>query len=140
MKIINEFKDFALKGNVVDMGVGIIIGGAFTQVINSFVKDVVMPPLGLLTGGIDFSDKAIVLKKATDTAEAITLNYGTFINVLVSFLIVSIVIFMVIKQMNRLREEILKKEEEEEEKPEEKKPDQVDLLSEIRDLIKNNKI
>lgn len=140
MKIINEFKDFALKGNMVDIGVGIIIGGAFTQVTNSLVKDVVMPPLGLLTGGIDFSEKALVLKEATDTAAVVSINYGDFINVLVNFFVVSVVIFLVIRQMNKIREELEKKEKEDPTEEEKKKPDQVDLLSEIRDLIKNNKV
>jgi large conductance mechanosensitive channel len=139
MKIINEFKDFALKGNMVDIGVGIIIGSAFTQVTNSLVNDIVMPPLGVLTGGIDFSDKSIVLKQATDTAEAITLNYGNFINVSLNFFIVAFVIFLIIRQMNKIRAE-LEKQKEEESEEEENKPDHIELLSDIRDLIKNNKV
>ena len=139
MKILNEFKSFALKGNMVDMGVGIIIGGAFGQIVNSFVKDIVMPPLGLLTGGVDFTDKIWVMKQATETQAAISMNYGLFINHLLNFMIVSVAIFLVIKQMNRIRDEFDKKEEE----PEKKKvedPKDIQLLSEIRDLIKNTKI
>jgi large conductance mechanosensitive channel len=146
MKILNEFKSFAIKGNVADIGIGIIIGGAFTQVTNSFVNDLIMPPLGLLTGNVDFSSRAFVLRQATEISEAITLNYGMFINVLLNFLIISFVIFLIVKQMNKIREELenVKKEELENVKKndsdESKKVPQLEILSEIRDLIKINKI
>jgi large conductance mechanosensitive channel len=139
MKFIEEFKSFAVKGNMVDMGVGIIIGGAFTSIVNSLVNDVLMPPLGLLTGNVDFADKACVLKAATETDPAVSINYGLLINALISFLIVALVIFVIIKQMNRLQEEMSKKEEKVEEETE-SKPDQVDVLTEIRDLIKDTRI
>ncbi len=141
MKILTEFKNFAVKGNMVDMGVGIIIGGAFGQIVNSLVKDIVMPPLGILTGSVDFSDKVLVLKNATDTAAAVTLNYGSFINALINFLIISIAIFIVIKQMNRIRDEIEKEINNPDEPKNNKKPSppqDIILLTEIRDLIKEN--
>jgi len=145
MKILNEFKSFAIKGNVADIGIGIIIGGAFTQVTNSFVNDLIMPPLGLLTGNVDFSSKVIILKQATEISEAITLNYGMFINVLVNFIIISFVIFLIVKQMNKIREELenaTKKSNAEVKDEDDKKEDapHLELLSEIRDLIKINKI
>jgi len=133
MKIVNEFKEFAIKGNMTDMAVGIIIGGAFGKIVSSLVSDVIMPPLGLITGGVDFADKAITLKKATETAEAVTLNYGLFINNILDFVIVAFAIFIVIKQINKLRRK-------EEDAPEEKKvapiPKDIQLLTEIRDSLK----
>ena len=142
MKIINEFKKFAIKGNMVDMSVGIIIGGAFGQIVNSLVKDVIMPPLGILTGNVDFSDKVLTLKKASETANAVTLNYGLFFNSLINFLIVAFAIFIIIKQMNKVREElekVAKKEEFQKEKEAPKIDETIKLLSEIRDLLKNQK-
>lgn len=133
MKIAQEFKEFAVKGNMTDMAVGIIIGGAFGKIVTSLVNDVIMPPIGLMTGSVDFGDKAIILKKATESAEAVTLNYGIFINNLIDFLIVAFVIFIVIKQINKLRRK-------EEEAPEEEKvapvPQDIKLLTEIRDSLK----
>ncbi|NCS99030.1 large-conductance mechanosensitive channel protein MscL [Candidatus Parcubacteria bacterium] len=133
MKIINEFKEFAIKGNMTDMAVGIIIGGAFGKIVTSLVNDVIMPPIGIMTGSVDFADKAIVLKNATESATAVTLNYGVFINNLIDFFIVAFVIFIVIKQINRLRRR-------EEEAPEEKKvapiPQDIKLLTEIRDSLR----
>lgn len=131
MKIIEEFKQFAIKGNVVDMSVGIIIGTAFTGVVNSLVKDVIMPPFAVITGGLDFSDKAFVLRQATEAASAITLNYGLFINTVISFLIVSFAIFIVIKQMNKLR-----KNEEVKEHAQPTLSKEAELLIEIRDALK----
>jgi len=128
MKILREFKDFAVKGNFIDMAVGIIIGGAFGTIVNSLVRDILMPPLGALTGGIDFSDKMFVLKAATETTPAVTLNYGAFINSAISFLIVAWAIFIVVKQVNRFK----KKEEAKPTEP----PADVKLLTEIRDLLK----
>lgn len=133
MKIANEFKEFAIKGNMTDMAVGIIIGGAFGKIVSSLVNDVIMPPIGILTGNVDFADKALTLKKATESAEAVTLNYGIFINNLLDFLIVAFVIFIVIKQINKLRRN-------EDEAPEEKKvvpiPQDIKLLTEIRDQLR----
>lgn len=108
MKIIKEFKEFAMRGNVVDMAVGIIIGGAFGKIVSSLVQDVIMPPIGLLMGNVDFSNLVITLRDKTDGAAAITLKYGLFINTIMDFTIVAFAIFMLIKQMNRLK----KKEEE----------------------------
>lgn len=105
MSIAQEFKEFASKGNVVDMAVGIIIGGAFGKIVSSLVNDVLMPPLGLLIGGVNFSDLAITLKQATATAPAVLLKYGLFIQSLIDFLIVAWAIFMLIKGMNYLRRE-----------------------------------
>ena len=103
MKIVNEFKEFAIKGNMTDMAVGIIIGGAFGKIVTSLVNDVIMPPIGIMTGGVDFADKVLILKKASETAEAVTLNYGLFMNNVLNFLIVAFAIFIVIKQVNKLR-------------------------------------
>jgi large conductance mechanosensitive channel len=102
-----EFKEFAMRGNVIDMAVGIVIGGAFGKIVSSFVADVIMPPIGLLLGGVDFSNLAIILREKTAEAEAVTLNYGVFINTVLDFIIIAFAIFMVIKQMNRMK----KKEE-----------------------------
>ncbi len=123
-----EFKKFALKGNVVDMAVGVVIGTAFGKIVSSFVSDIIMPPIGLLLGGVDFSDLSLTLKPATDTSEAVTLNYGLFINTVIDFLIIAFAIFVVIKQLQRF-----KKEEKKEEK---KTPEDIALLREIRDLLK----
>ncbi len=102
-----EFKEFAMRGNVIDMAVGIVIGGAFGKIVSSFVADVIMPPIGILLGGVDFSSLAFILKEKTAEAEAVTINYGVFINTVLDFIIIAFAIFMVIKQMNRLK----KKEE-----------------------------
>jgi len=127
--MLKEFKEFAMKGNVMDMAIGVIIGAAFGKIVTSFVSDVIMPPIGLLTGGIDFSDLAITLKEATDGASAVTINYGVFLNHVIDFLIVAFVIFMIVKQMNKLKKE----EKVEEEK---KGPTEIELLEEIRDALK----
>jgi len=126
--MFKEFKKFAIKGNVVDLAIAVIIGGAFGKIVTSLVKDIIMPPVGLITGGVDFSQLVIVLKKATETTEAITLNYGIFINAVIDFLIVSFSIFFVIKQINKFKKK-------EEEKPKET-PEEIKLLREIRDELK----
>lgn len=100
-----EFKKFAMRGNVVDMAVGIVIGGAFGKIVSSFVKDVLMPPIGLLMGGVDFSNMALTIKEAADGAEAVKINYGLFANTLVDFIIVAFAIFMVVKAMNSMKKE-----------------------------------
>lgn len=133
MSMIQEFREFAVKGNMVDMAVGIIIGGAFGQIINSLVNDVIMPPLGLLIGGVDFADLAVTLKAAEDGAEAVLLRYGAFINTAINFLIIAFAIFMVIKAMNRLK----RKEEAAPAEPPAPPREQV-LLEEIRDLLKKD--
>ncbi len=101
--MLNEFKKFAMKGNVVDMAVGIIIGTAFTGVVQSVVKDLLMPPLGLLVGNIDFSYVYITLREATDTNPAVTLNFGLFVNTVISFLILAFAVFLIVKNINKLQ-------------------------------------
>ena len=131
MGIVKEFQDFAVKGNVVDMAVGIIIGGAFGTIVKSLVNDVIMPPIGLLMGGIDFSDLAITLKEATEETEAVAISYGLFINNVISFLVVAWAVFMLVKSINSLK----KKEEEAPAAPAEPPRSEV-LLEEIRDSLK----
>jgi large conductance mechanosensitive channel len=131
MKILKEFKAFAMKGNMVDMAVGIIIGAAFGKIVSSLVADIIMPPLGLLLGGVNFTDLKMVLKAATETVPAVTWNYGSFIQVVIDFLIVAWAIFMIVKAMNAAK----KKEEVAPAAPPAPTKDQV-LLSEIRDLLK----
>lgn len=131
MKLLDEFKAFAMKGNVVDMAVGIIIGAAFGKIVSSVVNDIIMPPLGLLIGGVNFTDLKVVMKAATDTAPAVTWNYGNFVQVIFDFLIVAFAVFMVIKAMNAAK----KKEEAVPAAPPAPSKEE-SLLSEIRDLLK----
>ncbi len=131
MSMVKEFREFAAKGNMVDMAVGIIIGAAFGRIISSLVNDVVMPPLGLLIGGVDFSELAIVLKEAQGETEPVLIRYGLFFNNLIDFLIIAIAIFMVIKAMNRMK----RKEEAKPAEPATAPKEQI-LLEEIRDLLK----
>ncbi|MDB5386122.1 MAG: mscL, partial [Planctomycetaceae bacterium] len=102
MSMIKEFKEFAMRGNVIDLAVGIVIGGAFGKIVTSLVNDVIMPPIGLILSNVDFSSLAVTIRKATDEAPAVTIKYGQFINNVIDFLIVAFVIFLVIKQINRL--------------------------------------
>ncbi len=132
MSILSEFKAFAVKGNVVDMAVGIIIGAAFGKIVSSFVGDVVMPPIGLLIGGVDFSDLAITLKAAEGDIPAVVLSYGKFIQTVLDFVIVAFAIFMGVKVINRLKREEAAAPAE----PPAPTKDQ-ELLTEIRDLLKN---
>lgn len=131
MTIVKEFKDFAMRGNVVDMAVGVIIGGAFGKIVTSLVSDVLMPPIGMLMGGVNFSHLAVTLKEAVGDKPAVTLKYGMFINTVIDFVIVAFVIFMVIKGMNSLK----KKEEAAPSAPP-KPSNQELLLMEIRDLLR----
>lgn len=133
MSMMSEFKQFAMRGNVVDMAVGIVIGAAFGKIVSSFVNDVLMPPIGMAMGGVDFSSLAVTLKEATEDAEAVMINYGAFIQTVVDFLIVAFAIFMVIKAMNSMK----KKEEEKPAEPP-KPPAEEVLLTEIRDLLRQN--
>lgn len=126
--MLQEFKKFAIKGNIIDMAVGIIIGVAFGKIVSSFVADIIMPPIGILLGGVDFSNLVITLKQATETAAAVTINYGVFINTVTDFIIIAFAIFIVVKQINRLKKK-------EEEKPTEPSED-ILLLREIRDSLK----
>jgi len=136
MKIAQEFKQFALKGNVVDMAVGIIIGAAFGKIVSSLVNDVIMPPLGLLIGGVDFTELKVTLKEsaiddAGNAINAVTLNYGTFVQTAFDFLIVAFAIFLMIKAINNMK----KKEEVAPSAPPEPSKEEK-LLTEIRDLLK----
>ena len=133
MSMMSEFKDFAIKGNVVDMAVGIVIGGAFGKIVSSFVADVLMPPLGLLLGNVDFSDLAVTLRAATDGGEAVLMKYGVFTQTVVDFVIIAFAIFMVVKAMNSMKE----KEEAAPAAPHAPTKDQV-LLTEIRDALRSN--
>lgn len=130
MSIGKEFKAFVMRGNVIDMAVGIIIGAAFGKVVSSFVDNIVMPPLGMLIGGVDFSDLAIVLREARGELEAVTIGYGAFIQSLVDFLIIAAAIFVAIRVMNSL------KRKEEEAPPASIVPSKEEaLLTDIRDLL-----
>lgn len=137
MAIVKEFKEFALRGNVVDMAVGIIIGAAFSTIVQSLVNDVVMPPLGVVTGGVDFSNFFIALDgntyasvAAAEKAGAATINYGLFINNCISFLIVAWVLFWLVKAMNHLR-----RKQEDEAVQDVPPPKDIQLLEEIRDAL-----
>lgn len=101
--MLKEFKEFAMRGNVVDMAVGVIIGGAFGKIVTSVVNDIIMPPIGMFMGKVNFSSLAITLQEQVGETKAVTINYGVFINTLLDFIIVAFVLFMVIKQMNRLK-------------------------------------
>lgn len=140
--MLKEFKEFAMKGNFVDMAVGIVIGAAFSTIVKSFVDDVIMPVVGVLTGGVDFSNMFAVIENPTEgavyatldaakEAGAVTINYGIFINAVVTFLIVAFVLFIVIKGMNKAKAAM---EEEEAAKPDEPS-DEVKLLTEIRNSL-----
>lgn len=131
MSIVSEFKAFAMKGNVVDMAVGIIIGAAFGKIVSSFVGDVIMPPIGLLIGGVDFTDLAITLKAAEGDLPAVVLSYGKFLQTILDFLIVAFAIFMGVKAINKLKRE----EAAAPEAPAVPTREQ-ELLGEIRDLLK----
>jgi large conductance mechanosensitive channel len=129
--MMQEFKAFAMRGNVIDMAVGIVIGGAFGKIVSSFVADVIMPPIGLLMGRVNFSDLAITLQKAHGEVAAVTMNYGKFIQTLIDFIIVAFAIFMVVKGMNSLK----KKEAAAPAPPAAPSKEEV-LLAEIRDVLK----
>ncbi|NLV20208.1 MAG: large-conductance mechanosensitive channel protein MscL [Bacteroidetes bacterium] len=131
MKLLDEFKTFAMKGNMIDMAVGIIIGGAFGKIISSIVSDILMPPIGLLLGGVNFTDLKVVMKAATETVPAVTWNYGSFIQALIDFLIIAFSVFLIIKAMNSA-----KKKEEAAPAPPPAPSKEETLLSEIRDLLK----
>ncbi len=131
MGLLKEFKQFALRGNVMDMAVGIIIGAAFTSVVQSLVRDVLMPPLGAVTGGMDFAALAITLPAAEGVTKPATINYGLFINALISFIIVAFAVFMLVKVMN-----MAKKKEEAAPAPPPKPSEEVVLLTQIRDALR----
>lgn len=131
MSIVKEFREFAVRGNVVDMAVGIIIGAAFGKIVTSLVEDVIMPPIGLAIGGVDFSDLAFTLKAATETDPAVLIRYGQFIQISFNFIIVAFAVFMLVKGINFLR----RKEAEAPSAPAAPTKEEV-LLTEIRDLLK----
>ncbi len=135
MSFISDFKKFAMRGNVVDMAVGIIIGGAFGKIVSSLVSDIIMPPIGVLLSGVDFSELAITIKKATDTAAAVQIHYGTFIQTIIDFIIIALAIFSMIRFMNRFHEK--NAAEAAAAPPAPTKEEQ--LLTEIRDLLKEKK-
>ncbi len=141
MNILQEFKQFAMRGNVIDMAVGVVLGGAFGKIVSSVVSDIIMPPVGVLVGGVNFTDLKVLLKEATVDAAgkampAVTLNYGNFLQVIFDFLIIAFSIFMIVKIINRLYQK----------KPAEAAPEtppapskEEELLTEIRDLLKQQK-
>ena len=132
MGFVKEFKEFAMRGNVVDMAVGIIIGAAFGRIVSSAVNDVIMPPIGYLIGGVDFTDLRISFKALREGLEPVTINYGVFLQTILDFLIIAVVIFAMIKLINRF------KKSEEEKQVEEPAPSKEEvLLTEIRDILKN---
>jgi len=134
MGMLSEFKDFALKGNVVDMAVGVVIGGAFGKIVGSFTNDVLMPPIGLLLGGVDFSDLKVPLKDAVGDTAAVSINYGAFLNVILDFLIIAFAIFLVVKAMNAALAATKKKEAAA--PPPGPSKEEV-LLTEIRDALRS---
>jgi len=136
MSLIKEFKQFAMKGNVVDLAVGIIIGAAFGKIVSSVVNDVIMPPIGAVVGGVDFTDLKVIIKAASvddagNAISAVTLNYGNFIQTTIDFMIIAFAVFMIIKAMNRMQ----KKEEAAPSAPPKPSNEEI-LLTEIRDLLK----
>lgn len=143
-KFFTDFKAFIAKGNILDMAVGVIIGGAFSPIITSLVNDIIMPPLGMLVSGNDLSEMKIILREATETGAAISINYGTFISTVLNFLLIALVIFSVLRAIMKGREKLeqltKKKEDEapsEPETPEEPVETEEDILRDIRDLLKN---
>jgi large conductance mechanosensitive channel len=134
MGMIKEFKDFAVRGNVVDMAVGIIIGAAFGKIVSSFVGDVIMPPIGVLLGGVDFSSLAFTVQHAAGDTPAVVIGYGKFIQTVIDFTIIAFAIFIAVKAINSL-----KRKEAEAPKAPPKPPAQEVLLAEIRDLLKDRK-
>jgi large conductance mechanosensitive channel len=128
MSLLKEFRSFVMRGNVVDMAVGIVIGAAFGKIVSSFVSDVLMPPIGLLLGGVDFSNLMITIKAASGDVPAVAVKYGVFVNTIIDFIIIAFAIFLVVLAMNKMQ----KKKEEAPPKP----SNEEKLLSEIRDLLK----
>ncbi len=131
MGMMSEFKEFAIKGNVVDMAVGIIVGAAFGKIVSSFVKDIIMPPIGVMMGGVDFTDLAITIQEAAGEIPAVAIRYGAFIQTIIDFIIVAMAIFVAVKVMNNM-----KKAKEEVPKADPVPSNEEVLLTEIRDLLK----
>ena len=133
MSFIKEFKEFAVKGNVIDLAVGVIIGGAFGKIVTSVVSDMIMPPIGLLVGGVDFSDLKLTLKEAANGAPAVTLNYGQFLQTTFDFTIVAFAVFLMVKAINTMKKNLERQKAAEPPPP---PPRNEVLLEEIRDLLK----
>jgi len=133
MGMVTEFRDFAMRGNVIDLAVGVVIGGAFGKIVGSLVEKVIMPPIGLLIGGVDFSDIAITLREAVGETPAVAIGIGDFINTLIQFVIVAFAIFMVIKAINATK----RKQEAAPPPPPPEPSEEVRLLTEIRDALRN---
>ena len=131
MRMLQEFKQFAMRGNVLDMAIGIIIGAAFGKIVSSIVSDVIMPPIGILLGGVDFSSLALTLKEGAEGVEPVLLKYGVFINTVIDFTIIAFAIFMVVKGINSMK----KKEEEKPAAPPAPSKSEI-LLAEIRDELR----
>ncbi|MBQ8706543.1 MAG: large-conductance mechanosensitive channel protein MscL [Succinivibrionaceae bacterium] len=136
VSFLKEFRDFAMKGNILDMAIGVVIGGAFGKIVSSLVSDVIMPIVGKICGNTDFKDWAYTLQEKTDTAEAIVISYGSFIQTVIDFIIIAFAIFMFIKVINNLKRAIIKETKEE---AVAEPPADVQLLTEIRDLLKEQK-
>lgn len=134
-KILNEFREFAVKGNVIDLAVGVVVGGAFSKIVTSLVNDIIMPVVGMLTGGINLSEYKIILKEAVGKSPAVTLNLGNFIQTTVNFIIISFCIFIFIKGLMKLKNATLKEELAIEEEKAEKISEEVLLLRDIKDLL-----
>lgn len=135
-KVLNEFKEFAIKGNIVDLAIGVVIGGAFSKIVTSLVNDIIMPLVGMLTGGINFSEYKITLKESIGKFPAVTLNLGNFIQTLVDFLIISFSIFLFIKLLIKIKDITTKEELKDNKENVKKTPEEVMLLREIKDIIK----
>ena len=134
MGMLKDFKEFAMRGNVIDLAVAVIIGAAFGKIISSFVNDILMPPIGLLLGGMDFKELQVILKEGTETVAAVTWNYGMFIQNVIDFLIIAFAIFLMIRAISKTQK---KKEAEPEPEPAPPEPtNEEKLLMEIRDLLK----
>lgn len=135
MSIVKEFKEFAIRGNLVDMAVAFVMGTAFGKIVSSFVDGMVMPAVGMITGGVDFSDKKLILKKAEEGVSEVAIQYGQFITAFIDLLVVSFAVFAIVKTINRLKRE--------EKQPEPAAPtvsNEERLLTEIRDLLRNNQL
>lgn len=139
ISFLKEFRDFAMKGNVLDMAIGVVIGGAFGKIVSSLVADVIMPLVGSVCGSVDFKNLAITLIEKTESTEAVVLTYGNFIQTIIDFLIIAFAIFISFKFINNLKRTIVKEEQEAAEEAPAEPSDEVKLLSEIRDLLKENK-
>jgi len=134
MSIVKDFKDFAMRGNVIDLAVAVIIGGAFGKIVSSFVNDILMPPLGLLLGNVDFKELKTVLKEGSEGVAAVTWNYGMFIQNIIDFLIIAFSIFLVVRAITKMQQLKAKEPEPEPAPPEPSNEEK--LLTEIRDLLK----